>query len=179
MKCKDREKLFLFIHRMLEPEEAEAVRRHLAGCANCSRVANEYRGLDVVLDDWSAAAPSPWFDAKVRARIAASDQEKRRLFGFDRVRVLAAGMAALALIVALLVVFSHRGVVENQQAAIAQQQPVAVTASPRQPATSAAARQPLPVDEQLKMDENLRVLEDYEVVANFDALSELPQANDD
>ena len=172
MKCNDREKLFLFIHRMLQPDEAEVVRRHLAGCAGCARLANEYRGLDAALDDWSAAEPSPWFDAKVRARIAAGDQKKRGLFGFDKVRVLAAGVAAVALIVALVVVFSHRGVVENQQ-------PVAETASPRQPAASAAARQPVPVDEQLKMDENLRVLEDYEVVANFDALSELPQANDD
>lgn len=179
MKCNDREKLFLFVRQMLQPEEAEVVRRHLAGCADCARLANEYRRLDAALDDWSAPEPSPWFDAKVRARIAASDQKNRGLFGFGRVRALVAGVAALALIVALVVVFSHRGVVENQQPSAAQQQPVAVTASPKQPATSAAARQPLPVEEQLKMDENLRVLEDYEVVANFDALSELPQANDD
>jgi anti-sigma factor RsiW len=172
MKCNDREKLFLYVHQMLQSDEAEVVRRHLAECADCSRVANEHRRLDAALDDWSAAKPSPWFDAKVRARIAAGGQKKRGLFGFGRVRVLAAGVAAVALIVALVVVFSHRGVVENQQR-------VAVTASPQQPATSAAARRPLPAEEQLRMDENLRVLEDYEVVANFDALSELPQANDD
>jgi len=172
MKCNDREKLFLYVHQMLQSDEAEVVRRHLAGCADCARLANKYRGLDAALDDWSAVEPSPWFDAKVRARIAASDQKKRGLFGFGGVRALAAGMAALALIVALVVVFSHRSVVENQQ-------PVAVTASPHQPVSAEAARQPLPAEEQLRMDENLRVLEDYEVVANFDALSELPQANDD
>lgn len=179
MMCNDRETLFLYVHQMLQSDEAEVVRRHLADCADCSRMADEYRGLCAALGDWSAAEPSPWFDARVRARIAASDRKLSGLFDFGRIRVLAAGMAGLALIVALVVVFSHRGVVENQQPAVIQQQPAAVAAPPQDPATTQAARQPLPAEEQLKMDENLRVLEDYEVIANFDALSELPQANDD
>jgi len=177
MKCQEREKLFLLVHQMLEPQEAEAMRRHLAGCAECTRAAEEYRELDTALDGWSVAEPSPWFDAKVRARVASSARKNSGFFGFGRVRALAAGMAAVALILAAVVVFHHH-VVENHQPAISQPQPVASAAVPEPPATTDAQRQPLPAAEQLKMDENLSLLEDYDVVSNFDALSELPQAND-
>ena len=177
MKCNDREKLFLFVHQMLEPEEADVMRRHIAGCVDCARAADEYRKLDTALDDWGVAEPSPWFDAKVRARVAASEQKNSGFFGFGRVRVLAAGIAAMALILVAVVVFNHQKVAEINQPPSSMQQPVATAAPPQVPATTEALRQPLPAEEQLKMDENLRVLEDYEVIANFDALSELPQAN--
>lgn len=175
MKCNDREKLFLFVHQMLQPEEAEAVRRHLAGCSDCVRAAAEYHRLEEALNYWSVAEPSPWFDARIRDRVAANGQQNLRFFGFLAVTV---AVAVMVLILAGVVVFSHRGVVENQQPPAIRQQPVATAAPPQAPSTTQAARRPLPAEEQLKMDENLRVLEDYEVVANFDALSELPQAND-
>jgi anti-sigma factor RsiW len=178
MKCHDREKLFLFVHEMLEPGEADRVRRHVAGCTECARTAEEYHRLDATLDYWNTAEPSPWFDAKVRTRVAASEKKNSGFLGFVRVRALTAGVAAIVLILGALVVFNHQGVVENQQSASTQQQPVATSAQPEVPPTTEAARQPLPAEEQLKMDENLSLLEDYEVVANFDALSELPQAND-
>jgi hypothetical protein len=177
MKCQDREKLFLFAQQMMDREEAERMRWHVANCAECARAVEEYRKLDFALDDWAVAEPSPWFDVKVRARVAATEQKNSGFFGFGRVRMLAAGVAAMVLILVAVVVFNHRGVVENQQPAVSQQQPVAAATAPQTPATTEALRQPLPVEEQLKMDENLSLLEDYEVVANFDALSELPQAN--
>jgi anti-sigma factor RsiW len=177
MKCYDREKLFLFVHQMLEPDEADVVRRHVSGCADCAHVVDEHRKLDAALDDWNVAEPSPWFDAKVRARVAASERKNAGFFGFGRVRVLAAGMAAIALILVAVVVFNHPKVAEMNQPPSTLQQQVATAVPPQVPAITAAIRQPLPPEEQLKMDENLSVLEDYEVVANFDALSELPQAN--
>jgi Putative zinc-finger len=177
MKCNDREKLFLFVHQMLEPDEADRVRRHIADCVDCARAADEYRKLDAGLDDWSAAEPSPWFDTKLRAREAASEQKNSGFFGFGMMGMLVAGVATMALILFAVVVFSHRGVVENQQSVGIEQQQVAAAVPPQEGATTEAAPQPLPAEEQLKMDENLSVLEDYEVVANFDALSELPQAN--
>ncbi|MGA8184815.1 MAG: anti-sigma factor [Terriglobia bacterium] len=177
MKCNNREKLFLFVHNMLDAGEADGVRRHMAGCEECARAAEEYRRLDSVLDDWNTAEPSPWFDARVRARVAASEKKNSGFFGFGRVRALAAGVAAVVLILVAVVVFNHQGVVENQQPAASQQQPTANTASAQNSPTTRVLRQPLPPEEQLKMDENLSLLEDYEVVANFDALSELPQAN--
>jgi len=178
MKCQEHEKLFLFVQQMLEPREAEGMRRHVASCVECSHAAEEYRKLGAALDDWSVAEPSTWFDARVRARVAASVQKNSGVFGFGRARTLAAGVAAVVLIVGALVVFHHQQVVENHQPAISQQQPEATAAAPQTPATTEAQRQPLPADEQLKMDENLSLLEDYDVVSNFDALSELPQAND-
>jgi Putative zinc-finger len=177
MKCMDREKLFLFSHGMLGPEEADRLRRHVAGCGECGRAAEEYRRLDTALDDWNAAEPSPWFDAKVRARVAASENGKSGFFGFGRLRALAAGVAAVVLIMVAVVVFNHHQVAEINQPADSQQQSVAISAQPQPSEKIEALKRPLPADEQLKMDENLSVLEDYEVVANFDALSELPQAN--
>jgi Putative zinc-finger len=180
MKCEERENLFLFVHQMLGPGESDRVRRHVAGCAECSRVADEYRRVNSALDDWSTAEPSPWFDARVRSRVEASGGKDHGFFGFGRVRALMAGAAAAALIVGALVVFHHLPVVENQRPTVSQQQPEAqpTQSAPEHPAAIEARRQPLPAEEQLKMDENLSLLEDYDVVSNFDALSELPQAND-
>ena len=177
MKCIEREKLFLFTHGMLGPHEADRMRRHVAGCSECARAAEEYRRLDSSLDDWNTAEPSPWFDAKVRARVAASKNGESRFWGFGRLRALAAGVAAVVLIMAGVVVFNHHKVAEINQPAASQQQTVATSMEPQNPKNIEALKKPLPADEQLKMDENLSVLEDYEVVANFDALSELPQAN--
>lgn len=178
MKCNEREKLFWFAHQMLEPDEVDQLRRHLAGCAECRQAAEEYQQLNSVLDDWNTAEPSPWFDAKVRARVAASARQGYRFFGFGRLRILIAGVAVIVLIVGGLVVFSHHQVVENNQPVFSQQQTATTTVAPGTPETTEAQRQPLPPAEQLKMDENLSLLEDYDVVSNFDALSELPQAND-
>lgn len=175
MKCLEREKLFQLVHEMLEPYEAEQVRRHLAACAECARAAEEYCRLDAALDDWSAAEPSPWFDARVRARVA-SAAEKRPWFGLWRVRALAAVVAAVVVILAAVVVFHHQPVVENHHTAISQQQPEPGPDATEPSEPTEALRKPLPADEQLKMDENLSLLEDYDVVSNFDALSELPQA---
>ena len=177
MKCNDREKLFLLVNDMLEADEADRMRWHIASCGECARAAEEFRRLDSVLDDWNTAEPSPWFDTRVRARVAASGRKNSGFFGFGRAWVLAARVTALILILVAVVVFNHRGVVENQQPTIARHLPTATTApSQNQPPTEALS-QPLPAEEQVKMDENLSLLEDYEVVANFDALSELPQAN--
>ena len=177
MKCQDREKLFLFVHDMLEPDEADSARRHIAGCSACASAVEEYRRLDSALDEWPAAEPSPWFDARVRARVAASREDKPGFFGFGRVRMLVAGAGVLVLLLVAVVVFNHQKVVENNQPLSSLEQPVTIIPGQRTPTVTEAARKPLPPEEQLKMDENLSVLEDYEVVANFDALSELPQAN--
>ena len=178
MTCRERENLFLLIHQMLGPDESERMRRHLANCAECARAVDEYGKLDSALDNWVAAEPSPWFDARVRARIEASARKKSWFSGFGRLRALAAGVAAIVMIMAAVVVFNHQKVAEINQPLSSKQQPAAISAGPRSPATTAAARKPLPPEEQLKMDENLSVLEDYDVVANFDALSELPQASE-
>ncbi len=178
MKCNEREKLFLFAHQMLEPREAEEVRSHVANCADCRRAAEEYRKVDAALDDWSAAEPSSWFDARVRARVASSAQKESGLFGFGRLRALVAGAASVVLIVGMLVVVHRRHSVQSFQPVASQQMPQPGAVTPQPPQTVEAEKQPLPAAEQLKMDENLSVLEDFDVVSNFDALSELPQAND-
>ena len=178
MKCGERENVFLLIHQMLGRDESERMRRHVTNCAECARAAEEYRKLDSALDDWVAAEPSPWFDARVRARVEANARKKSWFLGFGRARALAAGVAAIVVIMVAVVVFNHQKVAEINQPLTSKQQPAAISAGPQATATTAAVRKPLPPEEQLKMDENLSVLEDYDVVANFDALSELPQASE-
>jgi anti-sigma factor RsiW len=177
MSCGERENVFLLLQEMLEPDEGERVRRHLANCAECARAAEEYRRLDSALDDWAVEEPSPWFDARVRARVEANARKKSWPFGFGRMRVLAAGAAAVVVIMVALVVFNHQKVAEINQPPSSQQS-ASISAGPQASSKTGTVRKPLPPEEQLKMDENLSVLEDYDVVANFDALSELPQASE-
>ena len=177
MKCTNREKVFLHLHQMLEPDAADRMRQHVASCDECALAAEGYRRLDSALDDWNTAEPSPWFDAKVRARVATSENQNSGFFGFGKGRTLVAGVAAVVLILVAAVVFNRPKVAEINHPVSTHQQSVAASALPQVSEKTEALKKPLPPEEQLKMDENLSLLEDYEVVANFDALSELPQAN--
>src|SRR5260370_8739353 len=69
MKCVEREKIFAYIHHLLESRQAGQVRAHVAECARCRAVIAEYRKLDSVLEEWKPIEPSPSFDARLRAAI--------------------------------------------------------------------------------------------------------------
>jgi hypothetical protein len=196
MKCCEREQLFAYCQRLLAADEAEKVRAHVAECSACRAVIGEYEKLDTLLDDWRPTEPSPWFDARVRAAIAADlspAQSARPLFGLAWVRWLvpAAGLA-LVLVAALVVWRSHRPPVHPATQAVAPAvvpqapqnvaNPVSTPAVKPAPAPQMVQTQPVPVqpaataaDEDLRLYEDLSVLEDYDVLASFDVLSELPK----
>jgi anti-sigma factor RsiW len=178
MKCYDREKLFSFVHQMLKPEETEAVRSHLAECTQCQQVVEEYRKLDGTLDGWAIAEPSPWFDARVQARVAASGKEKSGFLGIGRVRVLAVSVLSMVLIVAGFIAFHQRQARQAPGTVAGPSSPQVSQTGARSAGATEAQVQSLSAEQQLKMDENLSVLEDYDLLANFDVLSELPQAKD-
>ena len=161
MKCNDREKLFEFVEHMLKPREEEAVQSHVAGCSECGRIVEEYQKLHVTLDDWKAAEPTPWFDARVRASAASSGVEARGFPIMGRMRTLAVGVLSLFLVVGSFVAVHRYRLREN---AMANQ----IWNNGQGPAFTA--------DQEVKMYENLPVLEDYDMLANFDVLSELPQS---
>src|ERR1700685_1944708 len=64
-------KLVEYLDGRARPADRHAVEEHLSGCASCRLRAEEFRALSSVLDDLPAIAPSPAFDASLRARIAA------------------------------------------------------------------------------------------------------------
>ena len=187
MKCVEREQLFAFTHQMLEARAESEVRAHLAECSACRAVAEGFRQLDAVLDEWKPTEPSPWFDTRVRAALAAEGEKRaaRPLFGLRWAQLLvpAVVMALVVLGVLLLrrspqapqpvarqqspqVSQPARAVPpETQPKPLAKAQPPAVT----QPQAAATVE-----EDELSLYQNLRVLEDYDLLANFDVLSELP-----
>jgi hypothetical protein len=185
MKCVEREQIFVFTHRMLEPREESEVRAHLAECSECRAVAEEFYKLDTVLDEWKPAEPSPWFDTRVRAALAAEEKERaaRPLFGLRWAQWLVP--AVVVALVVLGVVLLRRS--PQNPPPVAQQSPPPVT----QPAPTVPLEiQPQPLaqapavtppqtaaaagEDELSLYQNLPVLEDYDLLANFDVLSELP-----
>jgi hypothetical protein len=196
MKCCEREQLFAYCQRLLAADEEEKVRAHVAECAACRAVVGEYEKLDTLLDDWRPAEPSPWFDARVRAAIAADlsqAQSARPLFGLAWVRWLVPALGLAVVLVAALVIWrSHRSPVHPATQAVAPAVAPQVPQNVANPAFPAAVQQaprpqmartqPAPAQpaataarEDLQLYEDLSVLEDYDLLASFDVLSELPK----
>lgn len=187
MKCVEREQLFAFTHQMLEPREEGEVRAHLAECSECRAVAEEFRQLDAVLDEWKATEPSPWFDTRLRAVLAAAEEKRaaRPLFGLRWAQLLVPAVVVALVVFGVLLLRRSpqapqpvarqqspqvsqpaRAVPpETQPKQLAKAQPPAVT----QAQTTAAAG-----EDELSLYQNLPVLEDYDLLVNFDVLSELP-----
>jgi hypothetical protein len=185
MKCVEREKIFALTHRMLEPREESEVRTHVADCLECRAVAEEFYRLDAVLDEWKAAQPSPWFDTRVRAALAAEERKRaaRPLFGLRWTQLLVP--AVVVVLVVLGVVLLRRSPQAPQPVAQQNVAPVtrpAPTVPPetqsKQLAQASAVTQPQKAataeEDELSLYQNLPVLEDYDLLANFDVLSELP-----
>lgn len=53
-----------------------AVDDHLRHCADCARQLAEFRHTMTLLDEWKAPEPSPYFDARLRARLREVDQPR-------------------------------------------------------------------------------------------------------
>ncbi len=186
MKCMEREQLFAYVHHLMEGREEEEVRGHLEECARCRAAVEEQEKLNALLDEWKPQEPSAWFDARVKATIAAAEPQKaaRGLLNMPWARAVVAAVALLALIVAGLLVFRTREPNEATRPLAQKEQPAVQqpAETPKAPGQTVAQSQPaatLPVqapsvEDEITMYENLGILEDYELLAGFDVLSELP-----
>lgn len=123
--CIGREQIFAYAHHMLSSDEAARVERHLAICGACREAAAGFARLDAVLAEWKPVEPSPWFDARARARIAAAPRPWRylpRLNWQGWSAIAAAAVVAIVLgVAALRPAHSDRGV-RNAQTEIASAQ---------------------------------------------------------
>lgn len=149
MNCERMEgRLIAYLDGRASRTERREVEAHLAACVACRTRAEEFRRLWGVLDEVPMEQPSPAFDARLRARLAAEPA---------RASVWSWLMPSprLAFAVSLLLILS-------------------VWISSLPPATPPAPPTPVNSEAEFKMIKDLPVLEDYDVLANFEALSELP-----
>jgi anti-sigma factor RsiW len=130
-------------------EERELVNQHVAGCAGCARRMQDMRATWSALDAMPTAEPSPWFDARLRARLREPAPKRVRL-GWLPGGARWAAMAAL--VVAIAIWISLRPPVQR-------------------PAPAAATE-----NQDFAVVKNLPELENYDVISNFEALSALPGA---
>ncbi len=140
-------RLIAYVDGRASQAEREEVEAHLAACEDCRTRSEEFGRLWGVLGDLPAFAPSPVFDARVRARLAAEPRPRLWSWLMPQPR-LAFAVTALAVLASWVSV----------------QPPAPVEVQ------TAAAR----TEEDFRVVKDLTVLENYDVLANFEALSVLP-----
>ena len=138
--------------RLKESEQLEA-EKHLAICGACRLRVNEFRAVSGLLDELPVIEPSPAFDARVHALVAA-EPVKQSWWAWLKVSPRIA-FAASALLLAAFWLGFYSG-----------------------PATPPVPLNPDVADAQMLQD--LPVLEDHDLLQNFEPLKDLPgQADDD
>lgn len=160
MSCERMESRILsYVDGRLKESERQDVEKHLAACAVCQLRVEEFRAVSGLLDELPIIEPSPAFNARVHALVAAEPPRKQSWWAWLNVSPRVAFATCALLVAGLWLGLSHR------------------------------AQPPLPwggnsqvADEQMMQD--LPVLEDHDVLSNFEPLKELPppvqadQAND-
>ena len=132
--------------RLKESERAE-VEKHLGGCAACRLRVNAFRAVGSLLEELPQIEPSPAFDVRVHARVAA-EPKRRNWLGWLTPSPRVAFAASLLLLATVWVA--------------------------RRQQTSPASPENLSPYAQYPLILILPVLEDYDVLSNFDPLADLP-----
>jgi len=131
--------------RLSESERAE-VGKHLDACAVCRVRATEFSSVNDLLDELPMIEPSPAFDVRVRARIAA-EPVKQSWWAWLRPSPRIAFASSVLLLAAMFVVY--RG-----------GEPPVANLNADDPETG--------------MINDLTVMEDHDTLSNFEPLKELP-----
>jgi len=153
MSCGKMESRILeYLDGRLKEAERLDVEKHLAACATCSLRVAEFRAVSGLLDELPVVEPSPAFDARVHALVAAEPVKQNR-WAWLHFSPRIAFAASLLLLLSIWVGFSSK------------QQPL-------QPWSD-----PSTADAQLMQD--LPVLEDHDVLSNFEPLKDLPAPVDE
>jgi anti-sigma factor RsiW len=149
MSCEKMESRILgYIDGRLKDTERLDVEKHLAACVPCQLRVEEFRAVSGLLDELPVIEPSPAFDARVHALVAA-EPVKQNWWAWLSVSPRVAFAASMLLVAALWLGFYQR---------------------PHAPALPWS--NPQVADEQMMQD--LPVLEDHDVLSNFEPLKELP-----
>ena len=82
MKCGKLETLWLpYLDGKLSSQERALVEAHLAQCSACAEQMEGFRQVSQSLEIWQAPAASPWFEARLRQKVA-EEAAPRGLFGW-------------------------------------------------------------------------------------------------
>lgn len=130
--------------RLTENERLE-LEKHLAECAPCCLRVNEFSAVSRLLDELPLIAPSPEFDTRVHARVAAEPQPKADRWAWLHVSPRIAFAASMLLLMTLWLGYRN-----------------GTTDAPK-----------IANDDQAMM-QDLPVLEDHDVLQNFEPLKDLP-----
>ena len=76
MSCEKMEgRILSYIDGRLKENDRPEVEKHLATCASCQLRVEEFRAVSGLLDELPVIEPSPAFDARVHALVAAEPRE--------------------------------------------------------------------------------------------------------
>jgi Putative zinc-finger len=142
-------RLLSYIDGRLKESERLDVEKHLATCAPCRLRVQEFRAISGLLDELPVIEPSPGFDTRVRALVAA-EPVKQNWWAWLRVSPRVAFAACMLLLAVLWL-----GYYEHPN-----KEPLPWNGDP------------VVADEQMMKD--LPVLEDHDLLSNFEPLKELP-----
>jgi anti-sigma factor RsiW len=136
--------LVAFLDDRAAGDSRRQVEQHLATCAACRTRAMEFQHVSKLLDEFPAAGPSPYFDARLRSRLASEPRRSWWALWLPQPRLALAATALLLL-------------------------GIWISALPPEvpPPT------PVQAEEEFRMIKDMPVLENYDVLANLDALSEM------
>jgi anti-sigma factor RsiW len=136
--------------RLKESERLE-VEKHLADCAPCRLRVHEFSAVSGLLDELPLIEPSPEFDTRVHALVAAEPEPKGSWWAWLRIPPRVALVASMLLLMAIWLGFRSGPAV------------------------------PVIADNDQAMMQDLPILEDHDVLQNFEPLKDLPapvQADD-
>jgi hypothetical protein len=146
MNCERMESRILgYMDGRLKESERLELEKHLAECAPCCLRVNEFNAVSGLLDELPLIEPSPEFDMRVHARVAAEPQAKADRWAWLRVSPRIAFAASMLLLMALWLGYRN--------------------GTPIAPS--------IPDNDQAMM-QDLPVLEDHDVLQNFEPLKDLP-----
>ena len=147
MSCERMESRILgYVDGRLKASERLEVEKHIANCAPCRLRVEEFSAVSGLLDDLPLIEPSPEFDTRVHALVAAEPAPKASWWAWLHFSPRIALAASFLLVMALYLGYR----------------------------TDTRRAEP-PIDDQAMM-QDLPVLEDHDVLQNFEPLKTLPAA---
>jgi anti-sigma factor RsiW len=151
MSCERMESRILgYVGGRLKENERLELEKHLAECAPCCLRVNEFSAVSTLLDELPLIEPSPEFDMRVHARVAAEPVRNANWWAWLHVSPRIAFAASMLLLMSLWLGYR--------------------TSTPIAPVIQ---------DNDQAMMQDLPVLEDHDVLQNFEPLKDLPPGPDD
>ncbi len=155
MNCRRLENVMMeYLDGVLDAGERAHVESHLASCTDCQARVEGFRRVSQALESWETPETSPWFNARLRRRIAAYEASRwdwRAQFRFLLKPSYAAAMATM--IVAGSIALWNVGPGPAPSPVITEHQRV----------------------QHQKMEEIIPLVDDYEILANFEVLTDLKE----